>query len=42
MIAKRDSGGIEHLQEQILYQAKGLFDFVDKQNPLLVLREDLS
>jgi hypothetical protein len=42
MIAERDSGGIEHLQEQILYQAMGLFDFVDKQNPLLVLREDLS
>jgi hypothetical protein len=37
-----DSGGIEHLQEQIRYQAMGLFDFVEKQNPLIVLREDLS
>ena len=37
-----DSGGIEPLQEQIPYQARGLFDFVEKRNPLLVLREDLS
>ncbi len=42
MIGERDAGGIEHLQKEIPYQAVGLFDFIEKQNALLVLRQNAS
>ena len=41
MIGERDARGIEHLQEEIPYQAVGFFDFVEKQNASLVLRENV-
>ena len=42
MIGERDAGGIEHLQEQIPYQAMRLFDLVEKQDASLVVGENLS
>ena len=36
VVRKCDAGGIEHLQEEIPYQAVGLFDFVEEKDASLV------
>ena len=42
MVRKGDASGVQHLQEKIPYQVVSLFDFVEKQDALLVSCEHLA